>query len=532
MRRLTLVTCALWCLVGIGCGSSGDEELVDSYVATDAVAEDSADMGGTDVPLTDQVTPVDLDATSDSLPDAEIQALDEVEEDDTFDLQVMLVPSSDEDFVPDYDTVSIFLMTEGDFCATFNPVGEMGVPASASLSITNLGMAVEFHDLDKNKNYSVVVRVMQSDAGESKVVAWACVGAVAWEEGSESDTVVVEALLQLLQLDPTGLFSFTEEFALDLTAIVPELNTPANLVFEELTSPGVAVLDVLRSAVLAQAPETTTDEDALAFEGELSAALSQVLLGEEPSGCLASLDSASLANLDSASLMEAVSNLRLEGELAVTQQDALCVSGDATLVTLTLSWDSPCDGDAGSVEWSFDLSQLDEYGFSGPISHQWLGCYMWPDSLVLQPHSMQVNMGSLYVLFLESVVVPEVTGLPDMESYLASRIDCEVLASHMSLTVLQGVGLTAESFVSLCLQAEDGSLSPLQALLSTLSVPLGLTLQGEATLGELSGSQEDGDLLVDTLEDGKWYGEQTLDGESVGEFSGTFWGTRIEPPVN
>ena len=436
---------------------------------------------------------------------------------ETWSLDVLYSPSDAADLGFDLGSVTVSLGTGDNLCSEFNPSAPWDEGLVGQKTGGSLSMVPQFEDLGLDQTYWLTVLVFAGTGNEAHLAAYGCLEGLKAADFT-TDPAEATVLLSLVQLLPDGLYDFTQDLFLEETPVAETLSAVLESLSTVWSDDSAALRELVVASVQAEVAPGTTDEVMASFTEALASAIATTVANNT--------DAFQELLAEPDSLLEAMQHVRWQGVLALAAQEngvVFHVTWDST----TFWWDGACSpGEADCGEWVFSTADLEELGPAIGDS-EWVGSLGDQGRLLVEPYAMNHNVFRGGRLLLDKAVVPSLTGQPDLGSYLAEQVDCSEVAAALPSGVLTDVGLTPEQFLNICQQAHDDVVT--QAMSGWGSVYLAATvhLQGECVATDLDGDAEDGDLVVDALEDGELSGFSLDSSQVEVGITGTFYATRI-----
>lgn len=311
-------------------------------------------------------------------------------------------------------------------------------------------------------------------------------------------------------LEVAGTYQMTSTFAM-ASALPGQAGELANLVVDLFYNPGPFLIDMMTMQAEAYVGPWVTDVAFGLFEDALADIVADVLLNTSP-------DWVQDLFVVAQDLVQIVNTLTLTSELHLTVAGGVgpySLQGVLEWQLLNLQWESGV--------YQFTPQQLADTAVPIAItSSQFTGVATF-DQLLIDAYTIDLNLGKLVLLIMNEILVPAVAPYNDVEELVYSIIDCQAVADGVSESVLDANGLTHDDVESFCEGAVDLMVSPVENVLAGLSVDSDLQVQGVCDLVD-----DEGDLIVDRLENGLWSGQTQVSGQQGAEFDGIFQAERIE----
>ncbi|MCB9528055.1 MAG: hypothetical protein H6701_06605 [Myxococcales bacterium] len=205
--------------------------------------------------------------------------------------------------------------------------------------------------------------------------------------------------------------------------------------------------------------------------------------------------------------------------------------GSQNWVGMAFYWRLPCDGnpDPECGRHAFTMDDLAD-GSSGIelVFGQFEGRVHSRDQGVIYSHTLDLQYGRLILFVLNNLILPEIAGgAHNITDALVNLANCPAFADgitggrdHLRLGGINIVSRdTIEGWCSGIMNVVGDTAS---AILGRLRIDTRMTLEGEMTFVE-----EDDDLVVDRIIDGRWTGIIRTNEDEGPPFEGWFEGARI-----
>ncbi|MFH1532671.1 MAG: hypothetical protein ABIK09_18245 [Pseudomonadota bacterium] len=317
------------------------------------------------------------------------------------------------------------------------------------------------------------------------------------------DEGVTEATLQLhlMPLNATGIYDTTNVF--NFTGAIPgEAGLIIDTVVNLFTDPGVVIIDLIKMAIATQIGELATDAIFGLFEDMLADLISDWLLNNSPDF----IQDLFVVGQD---LIQIVHHVTLTSDLYISKlQNDYYVEGTQFFLGITLYWKLGCaeegepdyDPECGALPLTLeDLEDTEipvnilEGKFTATVDN-------W-NHLTVSKHEIQLNYGALILFVINDLLLPAVSEYSSIEDLLYSLIDCHAIATGFAGDLLGALGISEQDIEDTCNGAVTLIISPVEEMISSLSLDSHLVLWGDGMMRD-----DDGDLYVDRFESGSWEG--------------------------
>ena len=446
-----------------------------------------------------------------------VEASTDGAEPDSIQVAVLPEPSGDLRVVMTYDgPVPIHNVTlrvvEGPWpCTKFNPVH---TPPNVVAEKTVLGpdSKPKFTGLKVNQPFTVVATALGPN---NTLVAAGCRDGVLVQPDVENQVTLD---LYILVLNPAGKYDMDNVF--DLTGAIPgQLGEVIDTLVTIFYDPGKFLVAKIKDLVKQYLPSFITDFLFSLFEDQLADLITDWLLNDAPGWVQ---DFFTIGQ----DLLQVVARLELTGILTISKlQNDYYVEGNIAFTGIVFTWKLNCDKNAPDYDqcgkYPFDLQDIDDPQFPlDLLEGSWKGTIAGFDKLTIEKYSLALNYGKLIYYMFTHVILKELTGKTSLADAMADIIGCDSIAD-----ALDGLGLFSyDQIYSACSSAVGLLVLPVESYLLNLQTDSLFSLQGTATLVD-----EDSDLIVDRIVDGKWTGQILVGGAGGNPFTGEWSAVRIQP---
>jgi len=396
----------------------------------------------------------------------------------------------------------------GQFKATNVPLDVLG-----EKTILGLGDGADqgalFTHLPVSKKFTVIATA-QSPTGS--LAAAGCVDGVLVIPG-ETNTVTMT--MYLLILNPAGYYDSTSVF--DFTGAIPgQVGEVIDGVVLLFNNPGKFLIDQIKSLVAGFIGEWVTDLAFSLFEDELASVITDWMLNESPDW----MQDIFTVGQD---LTQIVNNLELRATLIISKlSNDYYVQGVLLWDGIVLYWKLGCakegepDFDPDCGQYVFGLADFTDTEFPMDIIEgKFTGFIHDFDRLDIDNHVIKLNYGKLILFVLNEMILKTLTGYDNLTDAVLSFIDCPGIAANFSNDILNAIGVSENDLEDFCLDTVTFLVSPISIILGSLALDSQLRLSGSATMVD-----EDDDLKVDRIIDGKYVGHIEADGQEGPAFDG------------
>jgi hypothetical protein len=141
------------------------------------------------------------------------------------------------------------------------------------------------------------------------------------------------------------------------------------------------------------------------------------------------------------------------------------------------------------------------------------------NKFIMNLHTINLNYGRLVLFVLNEIIIAKLTNCQAHSVKDAAKLwlNCNDIGNGIFGQIAQWFGGTSQDVVNLCNNAVDFLLTPVDMFLGALSLDTELSLQGSALLAD-----DDCDLKVDRITNGKYIGQIQTSASSQSSFTGTF----------
>ncbi|NOZ00465.1 MAG: hypothetical protein GXP54_01065 [Deltaproteobacteria bacterium] len=233
-------------------------------------------------------------------------------------------------------------------------------------------------------------------------------------------------------------------------------------------------------------------------------------------------------------MMGIVTNLEMYSDLLMSKlQNDFTVQGTQYWTGLALYWKFGCNpsdpnyDECGKLVFSLDeagnvISGATCEGVTFPLNileGKFTASIADFNKLLINQHAIKLNYGKLVLFVLNEIVIANITSCQAHSVKDAAKLwfDCGSVASGILGQIASWFGGTEQDVENVCNKAIDFLLTPVDMFLGALTLDTELSLQGNGVLVD-----EDCDLLVDQITNGKYTGQVQTSAASQSAFSGTF----------
>jgi hypothetical protein len=405
-------------------------------------------------------------------------------------------------------------------CTQFKPVNPWKDDLDGQKTVSGIDSVPEFPGLAVSSTYTIFATAEKKDTGH--LAASGCTDAVHLIPIEQGKTEVT-LNLYVLTLNPAGTYDTVNHF--DFTDAIPgEAGKIINFVVDLFTDPGKIIIDLVKELVSQYIGEWVTDLAFSLFEDALSDIVTDWLLNNSPSF----IQDFFVIGQD---LIQIVNNVELTSILKLSKlTNDYYFQGEQNWTGINLYWKLGCDkndpnyDECGKNE--FSLQDLVDTDFPlDLISGHFTGMIANYDNLIIDTHKIDLNYGKLILFVINEILLPAISGYNSLEDLLYSIVDCEAIADGFVGDILGAIGMDKDQVKGFCLSAVGFIVSPVEELISGLSLDSKLRVHGKCRMLD-----ETDDLLVDKLLDGLWWGHVEIGGDEGAEFEGDFEAVRAEYP--
>ena len=398
--------------------------------------------------------------------------------------------------VPVHD-IKLHLMRGPASCQSYDPLNPWVEDIVQEKTVSSIDSIAMFEEWDIETTWVVFA---MADGPTDTLAAKGCLDNV---HLLPLDEGVTEATLQLhlMPLNATGTYDTTNVF--NFTGAIPgEAGVIIDTVVNLFTDPGVVIIDLIKMAIATQIGELATDAIFGLFEDMLADLISDWLLNNSPDF----IQDLFVVGQD---LVQIVHHVTLTSDLHISKlQNDYYIEGTQFFLGITLYWKLGCaeegdpdyDPECGALPLTLeDLEDTEipvnilEGKFTATVDN-------W-NHLTVGKHEIQLNYGALILFVINDLLLPAVSEYDSIEDLLYSIIDCHAIATGFAGDLLGALGISEQDVEDTCNSAVTLIVSPVEEMISSLSLDSHLVLWGDGTMLD-----DDGDLYVDRFENGSWEG--------------------------
>lgn len=410
------------------------------------------------------------------------------------------------------------MLVPGTFtCGQFSPVHP---PTHAIGEKTLLGVGqgdVVWPNLPAGERFTVVAT---AESHKGSLAAAGCLdGIVVIGEQDNSVTLT----MFLLVLNPTGHYDSTTVF--DFTGAIPgqlgELVTEISTLF---SSPGTFLINQVKKLAAIYVGQLITDAVFGLFEDAVADVIDDWMFNNSPQWVQ---DILTIGQ----DLFQVVNRLEMQANLLISKlTNDYFVHGALRWSGIVLTWRFGCpaegapDYDPECGRYTFSLEQFQNTQFPMDIVEGSFTAIIRDfDQLEIDNHTIKINYGKLIIFVLNEMVLPALTGENTLLDAILSFVNCTAIGN--AIGGFSALGISSQDVADFCTSAVTIIVSPVQAVLGSLAIDSQLRMSGNATLVD-----EDDDLKVDLIEEGRFLGHFESDGQQGAPFHGVWDATRRVAP--
>lgn len=408
--------------------------------------------------------------------------------------------------------VHIRLMNGSFSCGQFNPVN---VPDQILADTTLLGLGGDdsalFVDLPTDQKFTVLATAVSPNGS---LAAAGCLDGILVQAGTEN---TVTMTMYLLVLNPAGYYDTTNIF--DFTGAIPgELGQLIDSIVTLFNDPGKFLIDQIKTLVSAYVGQLITDIAFGLFEDALADVVTDWLLNDSPDW----MQDIFVVGQD---LTQIVNHLELQATLVISKlSNDYYVQGVLLWDGLVLYWKLGCpkegeegfDPACGKNEFNLDDFQNTEFPMD-IVQGKFTGLIHDFDQLDIDNHVIKINYGKLVIFVLNEMILKTLTGEDNLTDAMIALVNCDSIASGLSNSVLDGIGLDEDDIEEFCIDAITFLVTPVSMVIGSLAIDSQLRLSGKAVMVD-----ENDDLKVDLIIEGEYIGHMESDGVQGPAFDGTW----------
>lgn len=409
------------------------------------------------------------------------------------------------------NTIAVRLMPGSYLCGAFKPT-QLPTNPLGEKTVINVNAKPQFDGIEGGKTYTVIATAKGPLAN---LAAAGCRDGVYVPVGETAEATLD---LYMLVLNPAGIYDMDNVF--DFTGAIPgqlgEIVDALSLLFYE---PGAFLINQIKNLVKQYLGGLLTDAIFGLFGDALGDLITDWVQNDSPEW----VQDIFTVGQD---LLQIVKRLELTGILKISKLSSdYYVQGTIDYTGIVLTWKLGCDKNAPDYEdcgkMPFTMDQLNNNG-SFPmdlLGGQWTGSIVSFDTLSVQPHELALNYGKLILFVLQDVILKYLTGQNSLVDAAVAIVGCDGIAKSLDNWV------DYDDTYKACKSTVTLLVAPVQSYLEGLATPSFATLQGSAKLVD-----EDDDLIVDKLVDGKWSGQILIQNATASNFKGEWSAVRKQQP--
>jgi len=405
-------------------------------------------------------------------------------------------------------------------CADYNPVHPWVEGLDGEKTVTGVDSVPTFSPLLTAETYLVFATAEKKDSGH--LAASGCTDAVHIKPDEQGETVVT-LNLYVLTLNPAGTYDTVNHF--DFTDAIPgQAGEIISFVVDLFYDPGKIIIDLIKELIAQYVGSWITDIAFSLFEDALADVVTNWLLNNSPDF----IQDFFVVGQD---LVQIVKNVELTSLLVLSKlTNDYYFQGIQNWVGINLYWKLGCDPDDPGYDecgkYPFSLEELQDSDVPiDLIQGQFTGMIANYDNLIIDTHKIDLNYGKLILFVINEILLPAISGYNSLEDLLYSIIDCQSVADGIIGDVLSAIGIDEDDVEGACTSVVSFIVSPIEELISGLTFDSKLRIHGKCIMLD-----EDDDLLVDRLLEGRWWGHVEMGGDEGAEFEGDFEAVKAQYP--
>ena len=411
----------------------------------------------------------------------------------------------------DINTIAVRLMPGSFLCGAFKPTSVPNNPL-AEKTVINTNAKPQFDGVEGGKTYTVVATAKGPLAN---LAAAGCRDGIYVPVGETAEATLD---LFMLVLNPAGTYDLDNIF--DFTGAIPgQLGQIVDTLSDLFYDPGKFLINQIKNLVKQYLGGLITDAVFGLFGDALGDMITDWVLNDAPEW----VQDIFTVGQD---LLQIVKRLELTGILKISKLSSdFYVQGITTYTGVILTWKLGCDKNAPDYEECGKMPfTMDQFNNNGDfpmdlLSGAWTGNIVSFDTLSVAPHELALNYGKLILFVLQKVILKYLTGEDTLVDAAVAIIGCDGIAKSLDNWV------DYDDTYKACKSTVTLLVAPVQSYLESLATPSFATLQGSAKMVD-----EDDDLIVDRLTDGKWSGQILIQNATSSNFSGTWEAVRKAQP--
>ncbi len=414
------------------------------------------------------------------------------------------------------NTIKVRLMPKTFICGQFEPTGNVA-GSLADKTVLGIQDKPTFDGLAGGSHFTLIATA-KSPTGA--LAAAGCKDGVFVVANEKTPTTLV---LHLLPLNPTGNYDVDNFF--DFTNAVGEMGTVGAVIEGIVTlfnNPGKFLIDQIKSLVKLWLGEIIVDLAFGLFEDELADVITDWVKNDSPKWVQ---DFFTIGD----DLTQIVDNLHMLSVLKISKlHNDYYFQGVQYWNGIVLSWKYGCEEDdpPDCGEMKFSMDDLGNTQFPQDIIEgKFTGSVVNYDQMFLDQHVIQISYGKLILFVLNEILLPALTGQNNLKDAVLAFVNCDGIAATFSNSVLDAIGLPESKLAKFCKSTIGLLITPLEAYVANLALDSQLRLSGQCTLQD-----NDDDLYIDELLNGKYSGTIEIENGAGPPFSGTFTGIKQPLP--
>lgn len=399
-------------------------------------------------------------------------------------------------------------------CGQFVPIRP---PTDVIAEKTLLGVAdtASWNNLPEAQRFTLVAT---AESPDGHLAAAGCLDGVVIVANQDNRVTLT---LFLLTLSPTGNYDSTSVF--DFTGAIPgqvgDIIDEISLLF---SSPGMFLIEQVKKLAALYVGQFVTDTVFGLFEDKVAEIIDEWMFYESPDWVQDIL----MVGQD---LFQIVNNLEMLATLRISKlQNDYYVQGILLWDGVALYWRLGCpregepgyDPACGRNEFSLAAFTNTEFPMD-IVEGRFTASIQNFDQLDIDNHTIKINYGKLIIFALNELILPAVSGHHNLEDAILSFVDCAAIADGVYFSGLSTIGIDEGDIEGFCTDGVKLIVRPVMFILSGLAVDSQMRLSGHAVLVD-----DDDDLRVDRIKDGRFLGHFESDGQQGAPFTGVWWATR------
>lgn len=402
-------------------------------------------------------------------------------------------------------------------CSQFVPVRP---PEDVIAEKTLLGVSgtATWNNLPEAQRFTLVAT---AESPDDHLAAAGCLDGVVIVANQDNRVTLT---LFLLTLSPTGNYDSTSVF--DFTGAIPgqvgDIIDEISLLF---SSPGMFLIEQVKKLAALYVGQFVTDTIFGLFEDKVAEIIDDWMFNQSPDWVQDIL----LVGQD---LFQIVNNLEMLATLRISKlQNDYYVQGILLWDGIALYWRLGCaregepgyDPSCGRNEFSLAAFSNTEFPMD-IVEGRFTASIQNFDQLDIDNHTIKINYGKLIIFALNELILPAVSGHHNLEDAILSFVDCASIADGIYFSGLSSIGISESDIEGFCIDGIKLIVRPVMFILTGLAVDSQMRMSGHAVLVD-----DDDDLRVDRIRDGRFLGHFESDGQEGSPFTGVWWATRQGP---